>query len=220
MESRCRLSRTSLRRAGVALLVAIPLVAASPHALAEPKPKPAAQPASDPAFTQALRQGDRAYLDRRYPEAEAEYEKAVEKQPHNPVGYARLATAQRQQSKFDQALATLSEGLQTSTTLTERAKLIFLQADIHERMHALGEAEARWNAYLELVGATGERTIDLDAPQAKPQPTVEGETVYTATADERLRQVVAADKRYKEYAPVRERIKKREKEADAKSRQR
>lgn len=194
----------------------VSLVTFSAHAEGKP---PAATLALDPEFTRAIKEGDRQYLDGKYSEAAAAYEKAIARQKHNPEGYARLAAAQRQQGQYDEAIATLGRGLETSSTVTERAKLVFLQADIQERRNALEKAQARWAAYLELSGGAAERTIDLDAPeQEAPTPVVEGETVYPTSALERQGQVEAAMKRYEDYAPVKERIRKREQAADAKAR--
>lgn len=201
---------------GAVSLGVVSLASGSAHAEGKP---PSGTLGGDPEFTQAIKEGDRQYLDAKYPEAAAAYEKAIARQKHNPEGYARLAAAQRQQGQYDEAIATLGRGLETSSTVTERAKLIFLQADIQERRRAFEKAQARWAAYLELSGGAGERTIDLDAPeQEAPTPVVEGETVYPTSALERQAQVEAAMKRYADYAPVKERIRKREQEADAKAR--
>jgi tetratricopeptide (TPR) repeat protein len=169
-------------------------------------------------YRAAIKSGDRHFLAKQFAEAERFYQEAVERLPDVAEAYGRLAAAQRELGKFDEAVETLGRGLQTSSTVTERAKLVFLQADIRERQRALPQATERWNAYLELAGG-GERTIDLDAPEEEaPTPAVPGATVYPATAHERLKQIAAAEKRFKEYGVVKERIKKREQAADVKAR--
>jgi tetratricopeptide (TPR) repeat protein len=218
------MARFDLSRAGRGALIVGILVSAqagtSGPARAEPAKSKAAQ-AADVEYQTAIREGDAAYLDKRFDGAESAYQKAVKRQPQKPEAYARLASAQRELGKFDEAIETLGRGLGSSSTVTERAKLIFIQADIQERKRALERATERWNAYLELSGGGGERTIDLDAPeQDAPVETVKGETVYPATALERLEQIAAAEKRYQEYGAVKERIRKREQEAETKARKR
>jgi tetratricopeptide (TPR) repeat protein len=204
--------------------------AATPAHAEERAPKASAAAPLDNEFNAALKAGDEAYLAGRFAEAEQAYERAVRKQPENPAGYARLGAAQRQQGNLDGAIETLGKGLQTSTTVTERAKLIFLQADIRERQNVLRKATERWNAYLSNAGvgapaaesenSDGERTIDLDAgtDTAAAASPIKGETLYPLSAQERLKQVAAAEKRVEDFEPVRARIKKREAAAEAKAR--
>lgn len=199
------------------LVAAVAFIPAHTHAAEEARPAAAKPPNAD--YQAALRQGDRAYLEKRFADAAKRYQQAVELAPQKAEAYARLAAAQREQGQFDAAIETLGKGLSTSSTVTERAKLIFLQADIGERRLALPKSKERWTAYLELSGEGEERTIDLDAPEdAEPAPAVQGETVYPATARERIKQIDAAEKRFEQYAAVQARIKKREKEAESKSR--
>lgn len=182
-------------------------------------PAPAAAKPVDAEYQAALKEGDKLFVAKQFAEAERAYQKALKRQSKLAEPHARLAAAQIELGKFDEAFDTLAKGLETSDTITERAKLMFLQADLRERQLALPKATERWNAYLELSGAGGERTIDLDAPEeAATSPALKGETVYPATAHERLRQVAAAEKRAKEYSAVKDRIRKREMEAEAKAR--
>lgn len=227
-----RVSRTFARRRahvarGVFWSVLLGL-ASSVHAADEavgPSPSAPASSAqtADLAYRAAIKEGDQLFLSGQFAGAEQSYRRAVERQAHtaadqSAVAHARLAVAQRAQGKFDEALATLERGLGVASTVTERAKLVFLQADIHERQRALSKATERWSAYLDVSGG-GERTIDLDAPEQEvPVQALPGEVLYPATAHERLKQVAAAEKRFKQYAAVKERIKKREAEADAKAR--
>lgn len=182
-------------------------------------PAKSAAPAPEAAeYRTALAEGDRAFLGKRFDEAVSAYEKAIAKQPASAEAYGRLAAAQRELGKLDEAIATLGQGLDKGTDVTERAKLLFLQADIRERQRALPEATDRWSAYLDTASG-GEVTIDLDAPEAAAESTaVPGAKVYPATAHERLKQVAAAEKRQKDYASVKDRIKKREQQAEAKAR--
>lgn len=185
----------------------------------EPAPRAAAKPA-DAELQAALKEGDKLFVAKQFPEAERAYQRAV-KRPSAPAeAYARLGAVLIELGKLDDAFDTLAKGLETAATVTERAKLIFLQADLRERQQALPKAGERWNAYLEATGAGGERTIDLDAPEEEaPAPAAaNGEDVYPASAHERLRQVEAAQKRFKDYGAVKERIRKREAEAEAKAR--
>jgi tetratricopeptide (TPR) repeat protein len=185
----------------------------------ETAPLGANKPA-DAELQAALKEGDKLFVAQQFPEAERAYQRAV-KRPSVPAEvYARLAAVLIELGKLDEAFDTLAKGLETAGTDTERAKLIFLQADVRERQQALPKAGERWNAYLEATGASGERTIDLDAPEEEaPAPVAaKGENVYPASAHERLRQVEAAQKRFKDYGAVKERIRKREAEAEAKAR--
>jgi tetratricopeptide (TPR) repeat protein len=206
-------------RAQVLSLLAVTLAVTPVGVWAAPE-TPAVKRAANPEYRVAIRTGDEHFLAKRFAEAEKAYQSAVERVPRDAEAYGRLAAAQRELGNFDEAIETLGRGLQTSSTVTERAKLLMLQADIRERQRALPQATDRWNAYLELAGG-GERTIDLDAPEEQevPSAAMPGAQVYPATAHERLKQLAAAEKRFKEYTPVKDRIKKREQQADTKARQ-
>lgn len=213
--TRARLGARGLLVTGFLLLGVAPAAWAAGDAAAAPKPAPKKE---DPEYRAAITQGDQAYLGKQFAEAETAYRRAVERSPQSAEAFARLACAQRELGKFDEAIETLGRGLQTSSTVTDRAKLVFLQADIRERKRELEKATERWNAYLDLSGG-GERTIDLDAPEAEtPTTSVPGAKVYPATARERLNQIEAAQKRLEDYGAVKDRIKKREQEGEATAR--
>jgi tetratricopeptide (TPR) repeat protein len=217
MSGRLGLGLTISTTVWLATVLASPLALAAPHAREAGGSAPREQP-EDAEYRSAIKGGDRAFLAKRFDEAVTAYEKAIAKQPASAEAYGRLAAAQRELGRFDEAIATLGQGLDKSTDVTERAKLLFLQADIRERQRALPEAAERWSAYLDTASG-GEVTIDLDAPEAAAESTAApGAKVYPATAHERLKQVAAAEKRQKDYASVKDRIKKREQQAEAKAR--
>jgi tetratricopeptide (TPR) repeat protein len=195
------------------LLAALSL-AAAPQGDAHAADGAAPLKPADPEYRAAIKEGDKLFLARQFDQAQSAYQRAVKRQSLNPEAYGRLAAAQRELGKFDEAFATLAQGLETSTTVTERAKLLLLQADLRERQRALPQASERWNEYLD-VASGGERTIDLDADEEEvPVAATPGAVVYPATAHERLKQIAAAEKRFKEYAVVKDRIQRREAKAD------
>lgn len=179
-----------------------------------------AKPGTADALTEAMAKGDAAYKERSLQEAVLHYGEAAQAQPKNALVHARLAEALRAEGKLEDAFKAAAKGLRVAESLTMKGRLIFLQADIRERQKKYQQAQELWEVYLRLAGggSSEEITIDLDAPEGDVVSIPAGETLYPSTATERLKQIAAALKREKDYAPVRERIQRREAEAQARSR--
>jgi tetratricopeptide (TPR) repeat protein len=162
-------------------------------------------------FWEAIKRGDDRYVGRDYDGALEAYREALKIEPktahaHYRLGFVYLAkndlneaeaTWQTAQRFVDQPHAGSSPVIDPGAM---KAKILFVLADLSERKRDLDEASRRWDAY---------------AAHAKSNPRVK---TFPETAVERKRVIAEWKKLVEQYAEVKERIKKREKEAEEKLR--
>jgi predicted Zn-dependent protease len=152
-------------------------------------------------FMEAILKGDRAYVARDFDGAIAAYREAIQREPQNPVGHARMGSAQLAKGDQKEAEASWVAGLRfAGKDGTVRAKLMFLLADLRERQKNNDEAIARWKEY------SKHAEQDREA------------TTYPASASERVQRNEGWKKLSADSAQVKQRIQKRLKEAEEASR--
>lgn len=154
-------------------------------------------------FWEQVKEGDNAFIAGDFSSATAKYEAAIKLEPRNPLAHSRLAQALVAKGDLEAAFDRLEVAARFATQLAVRAKIQFLQADIRERQAKFAQAKTRWEAYQKLVS-------DLDA-----KTDAQGK-VYPDSAAERIKQIDAKAVRETDYAEVKTRIEKREKELTAK----
>ena len=152
---------------------------------------------------EAIQKGDAAYLAQDYQDAIAHYREAIKHQRESAVAYQRLGEALRAVGNSQQAIEILATGLRFADTVAMRGKVVFVQADTHEREKQYPAARTKWEEYQKL--STGAK-----------QGESKGSVLYPESAEERLKQVNAVEERNKAYALVKERIQKREAELEPK----
>ena len=186
----------------VASLAAAPTVAQEPSGAA---PKDAAKAAGatrkDPAgqtgispYMEQIAKGNAAFVARDFPGAIAAFQEAIKLDAGLMLGFYRLGEAMLETGKLEEAEAAWTTGLGKKGTEDLNAKLLFCMADLRERQKGWQVAKDAWTAYTAF--GTGH-------PKA---------LAYPATAIERTKQIDRRVKDEKDYAVVKERIKKREEE--------
>ena len=147
-------------------------------------------------YSEAVQKGDNLLLARDYDGAIAAYRAEIDKNP--ALGHYRTGEAQLAKGNLAEAEAAWQTSLKlVGTDEKLRSKLLFVLADLKERMKANDDAVTRWKEYEQHA-----RTV----PDAKG---------YPATAVERVKRADEWKKISTDAAAVRERIKKRIDEADA-----
>ncbi|HEX2730355.1 MAG TPA: hypothetical protein VHM70_02070 [Polyangiaceae bacterium] len=191
-------------------LTALPLPA---HADPTPEGAPAAAPkrAANP-YVVKLREGDSAFLARDYAGAAAIYSEAIKLEPRNALGHLRLGEALRAEQQYDAAIDAFGAASRFATTLAERAKAIFLQADTEERATHLTQAKSSWTSYQQTAAEHATQVTQKQAGASKD------DALYNDTAVERVKQIDANATRTEQYAAVKARIEKRDAEISAKAR--
>jgi TolA-binding protein len=194
-----------------ALLVSALLLA--PSALAQtpaPAPAPAAPAPAAPAapaaaeapkgpspYSEAVQKGDRAYLARDFDGAVAAYRQEIEKNPNVPLGHYRLGEAQLAKGDTNEAELSWQAALRfAGKDERMRSKILFVLADLKERLGASDDAVTRFNDYLN---------------HSKANPTTK---TYPASASDRIKRAEEWKKIVADSAEVKARIEKRIKEAD------
>jgi hypothetical protein len=172
----------------------------------------AANPAAADPFLAKLRDGDNAYLARDFDAAAAAYREAIKERPRDAMGHYRLGEVLRAQSKYEEASEALANGMRFAADMLIQARINFILADTSERANQLPKAKREWENYLKLSQEHAKQLA------AKTPGLSADDPVHAASATERLNQVNAAMKRTEEYAAVKERIRQREAELDAKTR--
>jgi hypothetical protein len=221
-------------RSRLALLFAAPLALAAAAALAQPppaqpapaqpapaqpapaQPAPSARPAPTAApaapgdakgprrdpegkagispYTEHVIKGQNAFVARDFPGAVTAFQDAIKTDPQNMLGFYLLGEAQLEGGKPEEAEAAWTTGLGKKGPDDLNAKILFSLADLKERTKNWQGAKDAWAAYSAYL--TGH-------PQAKGFP---------ATAEDRTKRIDQRMKDEKDYAAVKERIKKREEE--------
>lgn len=153
-------------------------------------------------FWESIKKGDDALVAHDLESALAAYKEALTKEPQNPMGHYRIGELLLLKGDMAGAKESLESAKRfAGQNPTLKAKAIFVLADISERERNLQEATNGWNAYDGHIKA---------APSAK---------AYPATSADRKKRIEDWKKLEADYAEVRDRIKKRQEEADQKLRQ-
>lgn len=145
-------------------------------------------------YQEAVAKGQNAFVARDFPGAITAFQDAIKVDPQAMVGFYLLGEAQLEGGKPEEAEAAWTTGLTKKGTEDLNAKLLFVMADLRERQKNWQGAKDAWSAYASFC--TGHA-------QSKG---------YPATAEERIKRIDQRIKDEKDYAVVRERIKKREEE--------
>lgn len=214
MRSRIALSLAST----IALATAVSFAQSPPAPSAQPAataPKPAASAAAsapapapggkeirrDPAnvkgispYMEAVVRGQNAYVARDFAGAVTAFQDAIKTDPQQMLAFYLLGEAQLEAGKPEEAEAAWTTGLSKKGPEDLNAKLLFIMADLRERQKNWQAAKEAWAAYSAFCSSH---------PQAKG---------YPATAEERTKRIEQRVKDEKDYAAVKERIKKREEE--------
>lgn len=149
-------------------------------------------------FWEAIREGDKAYVARDYASAIAAYQKAIAAQPENPMGHYRAGQAYMGNSQMTEAEQAYVAALRYASADPQmKAKVLFVIADLRERQQDLAGAVEHWDSYASHV----------------KQSQVGG---YPATPEQRKQANAKWQEMKAQYADVKERIAKREQEAEAK----
>jgi TolA-binding protein len=179
--------------------------AAAPAKPAAAPAKPAAAPAAPVAptatgrspYSEFVQKGDRAYLARDFDGAITAYRQEIEKNPNAPLGHYRLGEAQLGKGDTNEAELSWQAALRfAGKDERMRSKILFVLADLKERLKANDDAVGRWKQYQEHTQA------NVDAKG------------YPSTAADRIKRADEWKKIVADSAEVKARIEKRIKEAD------
>jgi predicted Zn-dependent protease len=180
---------------------------ATPAPTAAPASKPAAatpggkEPRRDPEgkkgispYMEAVARGQNAFVARDFAGAVTDFQTAIKADPQQMLGFYLLGEAQLEAGKPEEAEAAWTAGLSKKGDDNLNARLLFVMADLRERQKSWQAAKDAWAAYSAFL---------TSHPQAKG---------YSATAEDRIKRIDQRLKDEKDYAVVKERIKKREEE--------
>jgi tetratricopeptide (TPR) repeat protein len=177
-------------------LLAVPLAAMAVPALAAP-PKKAAVAKDDPQavahkqFLEAIKSGSTKYTSKDVPGAIADFQKAGQLEPRNPLSYYLLGEAHLGNNDLPQAESAWLHASQVSDEGPPglKAKIFFVIADLREREKRWDDAKAAWEQYTEVASKLAE---GAGFPKVGP---------------ERIGMIDAMQKQDKAYEVVRQRIK-------------
>lgn len=172
--------------------------AAAPAGTAPAAAAPAATTVKGPnPYSELVQKGDRSYLARDFEGAIAAYRQEIEKNPNAPLGHYRLGEAQLAKGDTNEAELSWQTALRfAGKDERMRSKILFVLADLKERLKASDDAVGRWKQYQEHAQANAD---------AKAYPATAADRIKRA---EEWKQIVA------DAAEVKARIEKRIKEAD------
>ncbi len=142
------------------------------------------------AYKDACAAGDAKYAARDFPGAIEAYQKAIERDPKNPLGYYLIGEAQLAAGNLTEAEAAWNRASLEATEKQPalRAKVLFVLADLKERQKKWDDAKAAWQVYLDWAN----RFTNAGA--------------FPGSAQSRQQAIDAAQKLDKAYAVVRQRI--------------
>lgn len=133
----------------------------TPKNAAKPTGSPAGEPVFDPdnktaisKYNDTILKGNGKYLARDFPGALDIYRSAIPLAPKNALGHYVIAETQIAAGNLPEAEASLSQAEANSDEKNAalRAKILFLQADVKERLKRWDEAKAAWQLYSDYVG--------------------------------------------------------------------
>lgn len=170
-------------------------------------PAPASGKKTDPEgkkgvspYTEAITKGDAALVARDLPGAIDAYQAAVKLDAGKALAFYRLGEAFRESGKLDDAEQALTTAAGKRGDERLAAKVQFQVADLRERQKRFDGVKEQWDKYATL------------AAEPKAQ-------AYAATAKARLEALATRDKLEKDYAAVKERVKKRQEEREKEARE-
>ncbi len=142
------------------VLVAVALVLCSTQALAEGGSKGGSKKSDDSSsgsdssgggFKDAVAQGTTKYAARDFPGAVAAFQKAIEADAKNPLGFYFRGAAQLAAGNMTEAEAAWNRASLVAAEKDPalRAKVLFVLADLKERQHKWDEAKQAWQVYLD-----------------------------------------------------------------------
>lgn len=143
-------------------------------------------------FAETLFLGNRKFLDKDFPGAMELYRRGTALNPRSALAHCLVAEAHLAMGSVSEAEAELRLAQETGTDRPERARALYLMADVLERQRKREEARDAWTQYVALA-----RAIEADAG--------EGATL-AATAAARIEAIDKALALDEAYAKVRERI--------------
>jgi TolA-binding protein len=175
--------------------------APAPAASAAPMPPPAG-PLKDPEnkkgispYMEAVKKGEDSFVARDFTGAVAAFQDAVKLDSTKMLGFYRLGEAQLAAGKPEEAEAVWTVALGKDGPADLKSKVLFVIADLRERQKKLDVAKEEWSKYATF--------LKEHASDAKG---------YAGTPEERTKVIERRLKDEKDYAAVKERIKKREEE--------
>lgn len=190
-------------RTALSLVVATFAILAHDHSFAQSKDAPAKknEVKKDPEnkrgispYMETIVKGQAAYVARDIPGAITAFQDAIKLDTEQMLGFYRLAEAQMESGKLDDAEATLQTAVSKRGPDDLKAKVLFLTAELRERQKRWQPAKDAWAAYSAFLAGNSK---------------AHG---FPATAVERTKQI---DKRMKDeidYGAVKQRIQKRQAE--------
>jgi predicted Zn-dependent protease len=159
----------------------------------EPRRDPAGQTGISP-YMEQIAKGQAAFVARDVQGAIAAFQEAIKLEPDRMLGFYRLGEAMLESGKPEEAETAWNTALGKKGTEDLHAKVLLCMADLRERQKNWQAAKDAWAAYAAFL--TG---------HAKANG-------YPGTPTERQKQIDRRVKDEKDYAAVKERIKKREEE--------
>lgn len=166
---------------------------AAPGAAKGPRKDPQGLTGISPYMEHVVR-GQNAFVARDFPGAVTAFQDAIKTDPQNMLGFYLLGEAQLEAGKPEEADAAWTSGLSKKGTDDLNSKLLFVIADLRERQKNWTAAKDAWAAYSAFLKGH------------------EGVKGFPATAEDRIKRIDQRLKDEKDYAAVKERIKKREEE--------
>jgi predicted Zn-dependent protease len=147
-------------------------------------------------YMESIAKGNAAFVARDLPGAVTAFQDAIKLDTDRQLGFLRLGEAQLESGKLDEAEAAWTTAQNKKGTADDGARVLFCIADLRERQHKWQAAKDAWNAYANYLNTNA---------KAKG---------YPATAQERIKQVERRMKDESDYAAVKDRIEKRQKERE------
>jgi tetratricopeptide (TPR) repeat protein len=148
-------------------------------------------------YMEAINKGEASFVARDFAGAVAQFQEAIKIDGQKMLAFYRMGEAQLAAGKPDEADAIWTSGLSKEGTPTLKAKVLFCLADLKERQKKYDAAKEAWGKYAQF--------LKDNAQEAKG---------YAATPEERNRVIDRRVKDEKDYAPVKERIVKRQAERE------
>ena len=142
-------------------------------------------------YMELVVKGETAYVARDVTGAATAFQDAIKLDATKSLAFYRLGEVEREQGKLEDAEKTFELGLAKKGSDDTKAKLLFVLADLQERLHRWQAAKDAWGAYL---------------AHLEKNPKAKG---FAASANERLKQIERRMKDEVDYGAVRERIARR-----------
>jgi tetratricopeptide (TPR) repeat protein len=148
-------------------------------------------------YMEAINKGEASFIARDFPGAVVQFQEAIKVDGQQMLAFHRLGEAQLAAGKPDEADAIWTAGLSKEGTPTLKARLLFCLADLKERQKKYDAAKDAWGKYAQF--------LKDHAQDAKG---------YPLTPEERIKVIDRRMKDEKDYAPVKERVARRQAERE------